>query len=144
MDRLFLRAICLFAAAAPGAPALAEDGPPFVTAPAASQPAPVSLAVSYELEFRLTSDMTIAELLLQTGVNPDDATAADKLSAGHDGGSSGCFVRIAITKPLGATEYRLQRLTLITASIQTVMERRSGALAISSSGNPDKRLHTLV
>lgn len=144
MNRISLLAICLTAAAAFSGPVLAEEGPPLVRTPAALQPAPVSLAVSYELKFRLTPDMTIAELLLQTGVNAEDATAADKLSAGHDGGSTGCFVRIAITKPLGATEYRLQRLTLITASSQTVMERRSGAVAISSTGSPDKWLHTLV
>lgn len=144
MNRISLLAICLTAAAAIGSPALAAEGPPLVTAPATSQAPTVSLALSYELKFWLAPSTTLAELLLQSNITAEDATAADKLAAGHESISRGCFVRVAVTKPLGSTDYRLQRLTLITDDGQTVMERRNGAIAIVATGRPAQRRQALT
>lgn len=138
----FINTACLAAAFAVPQAAQAEEAPPFVRAPATTTPPAVTLAVSYELKFRLPEGTTLAELLMQAGVDADVSTAAGRLAAGHDAG--GGFVRVSITKPLGSRDYRLQRLTLMTDSSQTVMERRDGALAISSTGRPAKRLNTLV
>jgi hypothetical protein len=142
MGRFFITTACLAAAFAVPQAAQAEEAPPLARAPATTTPPAVTLAVSYELKFRLPAGTALAELLMQAGVDADDSTAADRLSAGHDAG--GGFVRVSISKPLGSNDYRLQRLTLMTDSSQTVMERRDGALAISSTGSPAKRRNTLV
>jgi hypothetical protein len=127
-------AIILLAAAAISLPqvARADQPPPFLRAPAAAAVPAVSLAVDYEIKFRLLPGRDLANLLVDAGVNVDDAAAADRLATGHDRG--GCYVTISLTKGSATDGLRLQRVTLLTETVRTVMERRHGELTISATG----------
>jgi len=114
--------------------AAAKEAAPLLIAPATSSRPPVNLAVTFELRFQLAQGSDLADQLLQAGIDPDDIAAATQLAAGHDGGRAGCFVKVTVSRAVHDQEFRLQRVTLMTESSQTVMERRKGALAISATG----------
>lgn len=113
--------------------ACAKESAQFLNAPAiATAPAP-KLAVQYELKLRLPEGRGLARLLLDAGVDRDDAAAAARLAAGHMGdGLGGCDVQVSISKGAGGTGFRLVRATLMTAARQTVIERRGAELTIAS------------
>ena len=132
---------CLLAAAAIVAPqsARADQAADFVRAPATSSLPSINLAVSYEFNFRVAGESDLSDLLLQAGVSSDDVVAAARLAAGHVGGSSGCYAKVSVTKLLHESAFRLQRVSLMTETTQTVMERRKGELTISTTGARNKR-----
>lgn len=112
----------------------AEETATFLRAPAKASPPAVSFAVTYELRFQVANEAELPDLLLQAGVNPDDIAAASRLAAGHLGGSAGGFVKVSVSKTIHDKEFSLQRVTLMTETSQTVMERRKGELTISATG----------
>jgi len=98
----------------------------------ASAPA-VKLAVQYDLKLRLPQGRGLARLLLDAGVDRDDAAAAARLAAGHLGdGAGGCDVQVSITKAAGTGVFKLVRATLMTAAGRTVIERHGAELTIAS------------
>ena len=105
----------------------------FLNAPVtATAPAP-KLAVQYELKLRLPEGRGLAKLLLDAGVDRDDAAAAARLAAGHMGdGLGGCDVQVSVSRAASGTGFRLVRATLMTAASQTVIERRGAELTIAS------------
>ena len=127
--------VCILTALAIAAPqiARADELTHLLLAPATTTRPTITPAVSFELKFRLAQQSDLPDLLLQAQVNSDDIVTATKLAAGHDGGPEGCYVKIAVSKPLGEKAFRLQRVTLVTETSQTVMERRNGALTISAT-----------
>ena len=127
-----LRAISVAAMLLPGA-AYAGESAQFLNAPAsAAAPAP-KLAVQYELKLRLPEGRGLARLLLDAGVDRDDAAAAARLAAGHMGDAlGGCDVQVSISGAARGTGFRLVRATLMTAASQTVIERRGTELTIAS------------
>lgn len=136
MKRTLKAGACLAAALAVLQPQLAtaEESAQLLLAPATSSPPAVNLAVTFELKFQLAQDSDLVDQLLQAGIDPDDIAAATHLAAGHDGGRTGCFVKLSVSKALNDKAFRLQRMTLTTEASQTVMERRKGELAISATG----------
>jgi hypothetical protein len=129
---------------APSVASAAEKGQ-FLNAPVSSaSPAP-RLAVQYELKLRLPEGRGLARLLLDAGVNSEDAGAAARLAAGHLGdGLGGCDVKVAISRSVGDRGYRLDRVTLFTLGDQTVIERRRGELTIASTTPISPRIRILA
>jgi hypothetical protein len=90
-----------------------------------------NVAVQYELKLQLPEGRGLARLLLDAGVDRDDAVAAARLAAGHLGDSSGgCQVKAFIART--ASGFRIVRAMVITNAGQTVIERRGAELAIAS------------
>lgn len=116
----------------------------FLNAPAsAARPVP-KLAVQYGLKLHLPEGRGLARLLLDAGVNQDDAAAAAKLAAGHLGdGSGGCQATVSISRGADGAGFRLERVQLYTQAEQTVIEWRNGELAIASQ-SPSKYYPRLV
>ena len=114
-------------------PSYAAETAHFLNAPATSAEAPAGLAVQYQLALQLPEGHGLARLLLDAGVEGDDAAAAARLAAGHMGaGGSGCAVKIFISKSGDGNGAKLVRATLMSAKGQTVIERRGAALVIAS------------
>ena len=104
----------------------------FLNAPAPASAPVAKLAVEYQLKLTLPQGRGLARLLLDAGVDRDDAAAAARLAAGHlGGGLGGCDIEVAITKAADGSS-RLLRATLMTSAGQTVIERRGAELAIAS------------
>jgi hypothetical protein len=117
-------ALCGTAAAA----ASAEQAPPAVPAVVTSAvPAP-RLATVFELKLRLPQGRGLARLLLDAGVASDDAGQAAKLAAGRCDPIGACDAKVAMSRQLGSG-LRVERIVLMSASGQTVIERRDGRLA---------------
>jgi hypothetical protein len=115
----------------PGA-AYAGETARFLNAPASAAAPAVKLAVEYDLKLRLPEGRGLARLLLDAGVDRDDAAAAARLAAGHLGDrSGGCDVQVSITRA-AAGGFKLVRATLVTNATRTVIERRGAELAIAS------------
>ena len=99
----------------------------------------MKLAVQYDLKLRLPEGRGLARLLLDAGVDRDDAAAAARLAAGHMGdGAGGCDVQVSITKGAGAGGFKLVRATLMTNATRTVIERRGAELTIASESEARK------
>lgn len=113
--------------------AQAEERLTFLLAPStAPAPAP-KLAAQYQLKLRLPQGRGLARLLLDSGVDRDDAAAAALLSAGHLGdGEGGCDVQVSISRAADGTGSRLVRVMLVTGTARTVIERRGAELTIAS------------
>ena len=126
-------AVCATAAIAPGS-ALAEEAPPSLRAVVTHVlPAP-RLATVFELKLQLPQGRGLARLLLDAGVASDDAAEAARLAAGHLGdGSGGCVAKVEISRPLDAQGLKIERLVLSSAEGQTIIERRGGQLALTTS-----------
>jgi hypothetical protein len=134
------------AAAALVAPATAQAGERarFLHAPAAAKVPAARLAVQYDLRFRLPQGQGLARLLLDAGVDRDDAAAAARLAAGHMGdGLGGCDAEVSIAKAADGSGLRLVRATLMTAAGQTVIERHGADLTIASE-TPARKFPRLV
>jgi hypothetical protein len=122
----------------PGA-AYAGETARFLNAPATSAAPAIKLAVQYDLKLRLPEGRGLARLLLDAGVDREDAAAAARLAAGHMGdGAGGCEVQVSITKAADAGESRLVRATLMTNASRTVIERRGAELTIASQSEARK------
>jgi hypothetical protein len=117
---------------APGI-ARAGENARFLNAPStAASPAP-RIAVQYELQLQLPQGRGLARLLMDAGVDREDAAAAARLAAGHLGdGDGGCEAKVSVSRPFGGGGLRLDRVTLFTQADQTVIEWREGGLAIAS------------
>jgi hypothetical protein len=126
--RILCAALGLFAAAAAAAEAQPAPLPAVVTS---ALPAP-RLATVFELKMSLPQGKGLARQLLVAGVAKEDAAEAAKLAAGHCDGIGGCNAKVEISRQLD-TGLRVERLVLVSASGQTVIERRNGRLAL----NPD-------
>jgi len=99
------------------------------TKPAAPSP---KLAGMFALDLRLPEGRGLAKLLLQAGVNKEDAEIAARLAAGHLGdGLGGCEAKITISRAVEGG-LRLERVMLLTQASQTVIERRQGELTLAS------------
>lgn len=126
-----LVAMALHAPAA-GQPSTVERAPIAAIATAQS-PNQAKGAVLYSLKLRLPAGQGLARMLIQAGVSQSDAAAAARLAAGHLGAENGgCDAKIEISRALEEDSYRLERAVLLTASDQTVIERRAGELIIAS------------
>jgi len=105
----------------------------FLNAPANAAAPAVKLAVQYDLKLRLPEGRGLARMLLDAGVDREDAASAARLAAGHLGdGSGGCDVQVSITRAAGAGNFKLVRATLMTNASRTVIERRGAELTIAS------------
>jgi hypothetical protein len=126
-------ALLAIGSAVPGAAA----GPvPQLLAPAAPKsPAPV-LANLFEVKFRLPAGRGLARYLLEIGVDQKDAAEAARLAAGHLGdGAGGCVAKVAISRPLTGASLTVERVTLVTQSDRTVIDRRDGALVVTDQSH---------
>lgn len=104
----------------------------FLNAPATAAAPAVKLAVQYDLKLKLPEGRGLARLLLDAGVDRDDAAAAARVAAGHLGdGTGGCDVQVSITRA-STGGYKLIRATLMTNASRTVIERRGAELTIAS------------
>jgi hypothetical protein len=113
--------------------ASAAEPQPFLLAPSSSAPPAPELAAVYALKLRLSEGRGLARLLLDAGVNRDDAAAAARLAAGNVGaGPGGCTAKVEISRGVEGRGYKLERVTLLTDAGATVIERRRGKLAIAS------------
>jgi hypothetical protein len=132
MTVLGLRTVAVVASFIPVA-AYAGETAQFLNAPAAAAAPAVKLAAEYELTLRLPEGRGLARLLLDSGVDKNDAAAAARLAAGHMGDKAGgCDVQVFISKAADGGGAKLVRATLMTAAGQTVIERRGADLAIAS------------
>jgi hypothetical protein len=122
--------------------ACADELPPGFHASAAPVP---NLAALFQLKFQLPEGRGLARLLLQAGVGRDDAAAAARLAAGHLGdGLGGCDIKVEISKPLGANNFKLERVVLMSLAGQTVIERRGGELAVASVDGAASKISSLI
>ena len=113
----------------------------FLKAPATAAAPAVKLAVEYDLKLRLPGGRGLARLLLDAGVDRDDAAAAARLAAGHLGdGSGGCDVQVSVTRAVADGGFKLVRATLTTDCARTVIERRGAELTIASESAARKTL----
>jgi len=119
-------------------PARAETAR-FLNAPATMAAPAAKLAVQYDLKLELPEGRGLARLLLDAGVDREDAAAAARLAAGHLGDrDGGCAVQISITRAVGNDGFRLVRATLMTNTARTVIERRGAELTIASESEARK------
>nr|NUR38306.1 hypothetical protein [Sphingomonas sp.] len=143
MTVLRLSALTAAAMVVPAASHAGETGR-FLNAPAAAAAPAVKLAVQYELKLRLPEGHGLARLLLDAGIDREDAAAAAKLAAGHLGdGSGGCDVQVSIARAAGTGGFTLVRATLMTNAARTVIERRGPDLTIASDA-PARKFPRLV
>jgi hypothetical protein len=114
--------------------ALAEERAALVSTPMSVAPPSPKLAMVFTLKLRLPEGRGLAASLLQAGVDQADAAAAARIAAGHLGdGTGGCSAKIEISKPVGTTGFRLERVELTTGAARTVIERRKGELSLASA-----------
>jgi hypothetical protein len=112
---------------------------PFLIAPASSAAPAPELAALYELKLRLAEGRGLARLLLDAGVNRDDAAAAARLAAGNLGDAlGGCTAKVEISRAVEGGGFKLERVTLLTQAGATIIERRQGKLTIASQAGAAK------
>ena len=120
-------------------PAHAGETARFLNAPASAAVPVPKLAIQFELKLRLPEGRGLARMLMDAGVDQDDAAAAARLAAGHLGdGTGGCFAKVSIARDSATGEYSLVRVMVMTESDQTVIERRGSELAIASQAAMSK------
>jgi len=101
------------------------------------------LATVFELKLRLPQGRGLARLLLDAGVASDDAAEAAKLAAGNCDPIGGCDAKVAVSRQLGSG-LRVERIVLLSASGQTVIERRDGRLALNPAAVATTRSAALI
>jgi hypothetical protein len=115
---------------APGVACAAEL--PVLHAPATPAPPQPKLAGLFELKLRLPEGHGLASLLLQAGVDRDDAAMAARLAAGHLGdGLGGCDAKVTVSRSLDGPGFRLERVVLLSPAGQTIIERHRVGLEIA-------------
>lgn len=121
----------------------AEQTPAPITAIATrAVPAP-SLAAVFELKLQLPQGQGLARLLLDVGVTGNDAAEAAKLAAGRCT-DAGCAAKVAISRNVDGSGLRIERLVLIEASGQTVIERRNDRLALNPAAVATTKAAALI
>jgi hypothetical protein len=136
--RLSASTLALTLLLAPGAGA-AENLAPLFHAPSAKVPSKPKFAVLVALKLRLPEGRGLARLLLDAGVNRDDAAAAARLAAGHLGdGHGGCDATAEVSEGMDGNGLRLERVELQTQAGRTTIERREGELTIASQQSAGK------
>ena len=120
--------------------ATAAEPAVFLNAPAETgSPAP-RLAGQFQLKVQLPEGKGLARVLLDAGVNRNDAAAAARLAAGHLGaGEGGCYAKISIERSADGG-FSVMRVQLTTAARQTVIERRGNRLSVASDDETSKLL----
>jgi hypothetical protein len=114
--------------------ASAEQPAQFVPTPMSVAPPAPQLALMFVLKLRLPEGRGLAAQLLQAGVDENDAATSARIAAGHLGdGEGGCNAKIEISRPVGATHFRLERIELTTDDWRTIIERRQGQLSLASA-----------
>ncbi len=136
----------LIAAALLAAPNLAHAaGPPVVDAPASPTPPSPKLAGLFDLTFRLPEGRGLARLLLEAGVDSNDAAVAARLAAGHLGdGLGGCDAKVTVSRSLDGVGFKLERVVLASPAGQTIIERRPAGLEIAPAQGRARTLSHLV
>ena len=138
------RVAVLFAAVAALLPTAAAAAalPLVVNAPIVSPT--IEFATQFDLKLHLPEGKGLARLLIDAGVNQDDAAGAARLAAGHMGaGSGGCDAKVSISRSSGSSGFRLVRVQLMTEADQTVLERRGAELTVASA-QPSRKTPRLV
>ena len=136
--KLSAPALALTLLLAPGTGA-AENLAPMFHVPSARVPSKPKLAVLFALKLRLPQGRGLARLLLDAGVNRDDAAAAARLAAGHLGDGSGdCNATAEVSQGMDGNGFRLDRVELQTEAGRTTIERRQGELTIASRQSAGK------
>jgi hypothetical protein len=134
MAQMILKAAALALVVPLAQPVLAAETAQFLNAPVRAGAPPARLAVQYEMKLRLPEGRGLARLLLDAGVEQNDAAAAARIAAGHLGEDlGGCQAKVSVSRSSDGNGYRLERVTLFTQEGQTVIERRRGELAIAST-----------
>ena len=120
--------------------AASAAGPlPLLVAPASSAPPAPEQAALYKLKLHLAEGRGLARLLLDAGVNRDDAAAAARLATGNLGdGLGGCTAKVEVSRNVEGSGFRLERVTLVTEAGATIIERRQGKLRIASQTGATK------
>lgn len=114
----------------------------FLNAPATQAVPSVKFAVQFELNLRLPEGKGLARMLLDAGVDREDAAAAARLAAGHLGdGQGGCNARVSIQGAPGGAGFRLVRVQLLTQADRMVIERRGSELTVASQAPASGLLH---
>lgn len=117
----------------------AQSLAPLIHAPSAKLPSKPKLAVLFALKLRLPEGRGLARLLLDAGVNRDDAASAARLAAGHLGdGEGGCDAKAEVSQAMDGSGFRLERVELQTEAGRTTIERRDGELTIASQQGAGK------
>ena len=123
--------------------ATAAEHAVFLDAPAGLTSAAPKFAGQFQLKVQLPEGRGLARVLLDVGVNQDDAAAAARLAAGHLGeGAGGCFATISLERDASGRQI-LMRAQLSTEARQMVIERRGSELAVTSD-NPTSKSPALV
>lgn len=123
-------ALLCFAAAARAQP----NALSFYHLPARDHSTAALRAATFEVALQLPDGRWLARQLIELGVSDLDAGEAAKLAVGHLGqDSGGCTAKVVISQPVGGDSLQLDRLTLVTATDQTVLERRNGILSLVDS-----------
>lgn len=124
--------------------AIAAEHAIFLNAPAAAGAPVPKLAAQFHLKLHLPEGKGLARLLLDAGVNPEDAAAAAKLAAGHLGaGAGGCEATVSIERGANGGTFSLVRVQLSTDTRQAVIERHGAELTLASD-TPTSRSLRLV
>jgi hypothetical protein len=138
LARLSASALAFTLLLAPGA-GVAENLAPMFHAPSAKVPSKPKLAVLFALKLRLPQGRGLARLLLDAGINRDDAAAVARLAAGHLGdGAGGCDATAEVSQGMDGTGLRLERVELQTQAGRTTIERREGELTVASQQSAGK------
>jgi len=123
-------------------------------ATAETQPAPLPavvttalpvprLATVFEIKARLAEGHGLSRMLLETGVSKEDAAEAARLAAGHCDDIGGCSASFSVSRQVDAG-LQLERVVLVSAAGQTVIERRHGRLALNPAAVDAKKTAALI
>jgi hypothetical protein len=138
-----IRALAAASLAIPGS-AHADQTARLINAPATAQAPAVKLAVQYQLKLHLPEGRGLARLLLDAGVDREDAAAAARLAAGHLGdGHGGCEAQISVSRAPDGEGFRLVRAMLTTGVEQTIIERRGSDLTVAAE-RPTRKTPVVV
>lgn len=116
-------------------PACADaiDHAPFLLAPASATAPVVRQAVLYKFKLHLAASSAFADQLVQLGVDSDDIEKAMDLAADRLGdGKQSCDVTLEVSRAVGGKSFALERAIVFASAGNTVLERRGGALAVTS------------
>ena len=133
MPSLYSRLALVSAAAILTPVGVGAQAPDFVRAPAKNEaPARVEAAM-FDLDANLADAGKLSNLLIQSGVAPAEAQSAAALAATQVADDVPVRTRIGLSRNPDSGALSVQRLTVSTASMQVVMEQRSGTLRVVST-----------
>ena len=118
---------------APTGIARAAEQPLFLNAPSKTAAPIPRMAVQFGLKLQIPDGRGLARLLIDSGVNQEDAARAARLAAGHMGEhDGGCSANVTVSRGVDGSGFRVIRVALMTRGTETVIERRGAELTISS------------